>query len=119
MKTHTFQAACATLAALALILAPARAQEDREVAVPIKDTAAQQNTATGNITSLAPTAIFIKGAGDAHPTAYNTTADTAYVDDDGTAAEKASAKIGHAVIITYVVQNGSRIALKVVVRNAP
>lgn len=120
MKTHPFQAACATLAAFALTLAPALAQnENREVVVPIKDTAAVQKTASGNITQVEKDAIFIKGVGDAHPTGYNITADTTYVDDQGAPAQKANAKPGRAVIITYVMQNDTRVAITVVVRNAP
>lgn len=122
MKTHTFQAVRATLAAFALAftLVPALAQdENREIVVPIKDTAAVQKTASGNITQMDKGAIFIKGAGDEHPTGYNITADTNFVDDQGAPAQKANAKPGHGVIITYVVQNDTRVAITVVVRNAP
>lgn len=120
MKTHAFQSICATLAALALTLGPAFAQNNQPVVVvPIKSTAVVKKTAAGNITKINQHAIFIKADGDAHATGYNITPATTYVDDQGAPAEKANAKIGHAVIITYVVDDGARDALTVVVRNAP
>ncbi|HWB58515.1 MAG TPA: hypothetical protein VG733_03445 [Chthoniobacteraceae bacterium] len=125
----TIRSAFAAIALLAIAMQPGRAQApsnqpqgqdpEGDKVLTIKDTDAVHKTASGNITQLAADAIFIKGAGDVHPTGYAVNAQTAYVDDAGAPAQRAKAAVGHAVTITYVMQGDTRLALQVLVRNAP
>jgi len=119
MKKVAFSGFRAMLAAVALSLYGAHSGSAQDVVVTPKTTDAVSTTATGNITDLAADTIFIKADGDAHSTRYSITNHTVFVDDQDAPAEKATVKKGRAVIIYYVMQEGARVATKVVVRNAP
>jgi len=119
MKRITFDASCALLFAAALSLIPSHLGFAQDVVVTPKTTDAVSTTTSGNITRITPGAISIQAEGEAHPLAYNITANTKFVDDQNAPVEMQNVKTGRAVIIYYVMEGENRVATKVVLRNAP
>jgi len=118
MNKFTFKACCAVLFGTMLLL-PAHPGRAQSVVQSGTASATVSTTATGTITQIAGGQMFIKSDGVANPVGYILRKNTTYVDDQEAPVEVTNIKTGRAVIIYYVVDEGAKVATKIVLRNAP